>query len=108
MSDTTCPHCGAEKICFVYSCLTFADDLLDRGKACYERQIEAQAAENERLIASNATMAGMVLKAIQDEREACAQLCERHVCASECSAYGLGSNCEAVIAQEIRARGEVK
>ena len=99
MSDTTCPHCGAEKICFVYSCLTFADDLLDRGKACYERQIEAQAAENERLIASNATMAGMVLKAIQDEREACA------VIADQLGKFGYDGH---KIAEAIRARGEVK
>jgi len=99
MSDTTCPHCGAEKICFVYSCLTFADDLLDRGKACYERQIEAQAAENERLIASNATMAGMVLKAIQDEREACAGI------ADQLGKFGYDGH---KIAEAIRARGEVK
>jgi len=99
MSDTTCPHCGAEKICFVYSCLTFADDLLDRGKACYERQIEAQAAENERLIASNATMAGMVLKAIQDEREACAGI------ADQLGKFGYDGH---KIAKAIRARGEVK
>ena len=96
MSDTTCPHCGAEKICFVYSCLTFADDLLDRGKACYERQIEAQAAENERLIASNATMAGMVLKAIQDEREACAGI------ADQLGKFGYDGH---KIAEAIRARG---
>ena len=99
MSDTTCPHCGAEKICFVYSCLTFADDLLDRGKTCYERQIEAQAAENERLIASNATMAGMVLKAIQDEREACAGI------ADQLGKFGYDGH---KIAEAIRARGEVK
>ena len=99
MSDTTCPHCGAEKICFVYSCLTFADDLLDRGKACYERQIEAQAAENERLIASNATMAGMVLKAIQDEREACAGI------ADQLGKFGYDGH---KIAEAIRARGDVK
>ena len=99
MSDTTCPHCGAEKICFVYSCLTFDDDLLDRGKTCYERQIEAQAAENERLIASNATMAGMVLKAIQDEREACAGI------ADQLGKFGYDGH---KIAEAIRARGEVK
>jgi hypothetical protein len=86
----------------------YRDGLFVRDFDCYERQIAQQAAEIERLKTASATMAGMVLKAALDEREACAKVCESHVCTSDCSAYGLGSNCEFVISAEIRARGEVK
>lgn len=108
MSNEKCQQCGAEFSRYVpdifitlFGCGAgvYDDGHKSHSFRCYERQIEAQAAENERLIASNATMAGMVLKAIQDEREACAGI------ADQLGKFGYDGH---KIAEAIRARGEVK
>ena len=54
--QNTCPHCGAEKKIqtenmTLFECGTFylAGHIYERDDACYERQLEQQAAEIERL-----------------------------------------------------------
>jgi hypothetical protein len=58
MNNETCPHCGAErtavKSILEFTCGTaICSEIGTRGKACYQRQIAAQAAEIERLTERN-------------------------------------------------------
>ena len=102
MTLSTCPHCGARRTVTAdkkrrhFECDTFyfRANSYERGYDCFERQLAAQAAEIERLKTS-ATMSSIVLKAIHDEREACAVIAD---------GWAEGKQ----IAAEIRARGEVK
>ena len=102
MTTETCPHCGAEKehgYPRYFSCGTSTNCTEHRDIECFRRQTAAQAAEIERLKTASATMAGMVLKEIQDEREACAEV------ADQLGTFGYDGH---KIAKAIRARGEVK
>ena len=102
MTTETCPHCGAEKehgYPRYFSCGTSTNCTEHRDIECFRRQTAAQAAEIERLKTASATMAGMVLKAMQDEREACSDI------ADQLGTFGYDGH---KIAKAIRARGEVK
>jgi len=102
MTTETCPHCGAEKehgYPRYFSCGTSTNCTEHRDIECFRRQTAAQAAEIERLKTASATMAGMVLKEIQDEREACSDI------ADQLGTFGYDGH---KIAKAIRARGEVK
>ena len=101
-NQETCPHCGAEKehgYPRYFSCGTSTNCTEHRDIECFRRQTAAQAAEIERLKTASATMAGMVLKEIQDEREACSDI------ADQLGTFGYDGH---KIAKAIRARGEVK
>ena len=99
-NQETCPHCGAvpyaEKVgdLIRFDCGTVFDTdewvTFERSDDCYEQQIKKQAAEIERLRQS-----------VLDEREACAAIADVY-------ALGLERNYSELIADEIRARGEVK
>ena len=104
MTTETCPHCGAEKehgYPRYFSCGTSTNCTEHRDIECFRRQTAAQAAEIERLTTASATitLAGMVLKEIPDEREACSDI------ADQLGTFGYDGH---KIAKAIRARGEVK
>ena len=116
-TNETCPHCGAEKksqtvTSIAYECHSsgYSDGDFYRTFTCYERQLAAKAAEIERLKTASETMAGMVLKAVIDESEACAKVCEQKVDAEYATGkvdhneMGWAQSC----AIAIRARGEDK
>jgi hypothetical protein len=107
----TCPHCGAEAVRLMrngekyskgYACGwrigVEKNASIERSAKCYERQLAAQAEEIERL-----------KQAVLDEREACEAVAKAHVCDCRCKlTRGVDKFCKVAIAQEIRARGEVK
>ena len=100
MINETCPYCGAVQSDLQYDEeLDWGDDRIEESLTCLRNQIAAQIAEIERLKTASATMAGMVLKEIQDEREACSDI------ADQLGTFGYDGH---KIAKAIRARGEVK
>jgi len=107
----TCPHCGAEQstLKFDEGCVVgWNDPAHVRSKHCYKRELAAKDAEIERLKTANTTLAGMVITAIQNEREACSHIAWTHVCTDECKSDIDGSLCCIRIAEDIAMRGEVK
>jgi hypothetical protein len=101
-TNETCPHCGADIAYHSisnysrYKCgaLVWGDGSTAYAECeCLKRQIKQQAAEIEKL-----------KQAIQDEREACAEVCKR-------LSKGRGCFVEEVLneaVEAIKARGEVK
>ena len=112
--DETCPHCGAmtdaEYPNKYYGCGTHINDPTHRFGTCYERQLAAKDAEIEGL---KIEWSDKLVTAVLNEREACAKLCDAYKNPNDpyepVSQFNSGAYTTAeALADEIRARGEVK